>query len=74
MKLSFVVKHSPDDLVMGLKLASESCHTPGVRLDHHFSVVVESEAEGRAQDAAELLQKSCARAKQLVRRQEHHDH
>lgn len=69
-----MLKHSPDDFIMWLELTLESCLAPGVRLDHRLSVVIESEAEGRAQDAAELLQESCARAKQLVRRQEHYDH
>lgn len=72
--VSFALKHSPDDLVMGLEFALEPRLAPGVRLDHRIAVVVESEAEGRAQDAAELLQESRARAEQLVGRQEHHDH
>lgn len=72
--MQYIPKCLPDDLVMGQELALESCLTPRVRLDHRFSVVVESEAEGCAQDAAELLQESFACAEQLVRRQEHHDH
>lgn len=72
--VSLVHKHSPNDLVMGQELALESCPGSDVWLNHRISVVVEPEAEGCPQDAAELLQESGSCSEQLVRRQEHHNH